>query len=323
MKKIVKVFMLMIMGATMFTSCVVDDDSFNTNEVVEEIVDTDDTTTEDEEENPTQIEEDVSYNVWFDTKGGSYISSIIVKKGDKVEKPTDPTKEGYVFNGWNFDFDTIIENDTEITVNDWIEIVEEIDDEKNDDIIEEVEPIIEPKTMHTVTFYQCDERQKITSVEVEEGKSIETLPIWNDERGDYPIFNCWMDKDGNVFDENTVITSDMNVYANSTCKLSYVVIREFKMGAYAKVTPSTSNYSLVYRVLYADNGYIEFTYQGEKVPNENVDVEIVSEMVKSIKVNVKINGMENGDNIVLNIHKDSKFRNVVFVNGESEITLYH
>ena len=56
------------------------------------------------------------YKVTFDTDGGSQVSSIMVKKYRKISPPEDPTKEGYIFDGWylddeEFDFDTRITKD--------------------------------------------------------------------------------------------------------------------------------------------------------------------------------------------------------------------
>lgn len=54
--------------------------------------------------------------ITFDTQGGSVIESVEVKKGQKVDKPTDPTKEGYIFiewqlNGETYDFATKVNED--------------------------------------------------------------------------------------------------------------------------------------------------------------------------------------------------------------------
>ena len=56
------------------------------------------------------------YTVVFDTQGGTPIETVEVKKRDKVERPSDPTKEGYLFVEWQldgetFDFDTKIKED--------------------------------------------------------------------------------------------------------------------------------------------------------------------------------------------------------------------
>ena len=60
------------------------------------------------------------YSVGFNTNGGSYIADQIVEKGQKVIRPTDPTKSGYTFAGWYadsaltspFDFNTPITSET-------------------------------------------------------------------------------------------------------------------------------------------------------------------------------------------------------------------
>lgn len=44
-----------------------------------------------------------TYNVSFDTDGGSAVANQNVKYGDKASKPADPTKKGYVFAGWYTD----------------------------------------------------------------------------------------------------------------------------------------------------------------------------------------------------------------------------
>lgn len=45
---------------------------------------------------PTPVE----YVVRFDTVGGSEVISVKVSGGEKIERPTDPVKDGYVFDGW-------------------------------------------------------------------------------------------------------------------------------------------------------------------------------------------------------------------------------
>lgn len=58
-------------------------------------------------------------NITFNSNGGSSVDSQEVSYGNKITKPTNPTKENYVFDGWYqditlnvpFDFDTPIIND--------------------------------------------------------------------------------------------------------------------------------------------------------------------------------------------------------------------
>ncbi|MDE7161737.1 MAG: InlB B-repeat-containing protein, partial [Anaeroplasmataceae bacterium] len=40
------------------------------------------------------------YVVTFDSRNGSQVPSQTIHKGSKVTKPTDPTREGYIFKGW-------------------------------------------------------------------------------------------------------------------------------------------------------------------------------------------------------------------------------
>ena len=62
-----------------------------------------------------------SYEVIFDSDGGSAVDTKIVKYGEKAVKPEDPTMKGYNFLGWfdkdgnPFDFDTEITHKTELT----------------------------------------------------------------------------------------------------------------------------------------------------------------------------------------------------------------
>ena len=60
-----------------------------------------------------------TYTVTFDTQGGNEIESVRVKRDETVSRPTDPTREGYVFEGWFTDADCTdaFDFDTKITKN--------------------------------------------------------------------------------------------------------------------------------------------------------------------------------------------------------------
>ena len=71
------------------------------------------------------------WTVTFDSQGGSSVSNQTVNDQDTASKPTDPTRDGYTFNGWYtdadatqpFDFSTPITSDTTLyagwTKNPW------------------------------------------------------------------------------------------------------------------------------------------------------------------------------------------------------------
>lgn len=61
-------------------------------------------------------EEPKQFTVKFDSDGGTAVDAVTVNEGEKVAKPTDPTKEGFYFSGWHngdaeFDFETPITAD--------------------------------------------------------------------------------------------------------------------------------------------------------------------------------------------------------------------
>ncbi len=56
------------------------------------------------------------YKVVFNSNGGSYVASVVVKEGEKVSKPENPTRDGYTFSKWTLD-DKDYDFDKEITKN--------------------------------------------------------------------------------------------------------------------------------------------------------------------------------------------------------------
>lgn len=71
------------------------------------------TTNNNDKEN---IKLDEYYTITFETDGGSSIDSVVVKKGETLKKPVEPTKEGYSFINWQldeevYDFDLPVSKD--------------------------------------------------------------------------------------------------------------------------------------------------------------------------------------------------------------------
>lgn len=75
--------------------------------------------------------EKMTYNVSFETTGGTKISSQIIEEGNKATKPDDPTKSGYIFIEWtyegnSYDFSSEVTTDLVLTAK-WKEIEEDIE----------------------------------------------------------------------------------------------------------------------------------------------------------------------------------------------------
>ncbi len=51
----------------------------------------------------------------FDSNGGSYVAPVFVSNGKTATQPTDPTRPGYAFDGWDFDFNTVLTADATAT----------------------------------------------------------------------------------------------------------------------------------------------------------------------------------------------------------------
>jgi len=49
------------------------------------------------------LKKEKTYTITFDTDGGTVIEQIVVRDGETVDFPEDPTKEGFKFNGWLLD----------------------------------------------------------------------------------------------------------------------------------------------------------------------------------------------------------------------------
>lgn len=105
MKKILlSVFILILITASVFcfVACKNDEKTPDVPSCDDEKVipepDTDDKTDTDDKDvtPPTPVE----YAVRFDTVGGSEVVSVKVSGGEKIERPADPVKNGYIFDGW-------------------------------------------------------------------------------------------------------------------------------------------------------------------------------------------------------------------------------
>ncbi len=136
------------------------------------------------------IYEALEYTVVFKDKDGEILSETTVKLGDTVEAPTAPEVEGFIFVGWDKDFENIAE-DLEINA-----------------------VYIEDNTKYTVAFVDMDGTVLYTQY-VEYGKAAEKPA--DPTRVGY-IFTGW-DKDFSKITGDTVITAqykDNQIYLVGT-----------------------------------------------------------------------------------------------------------
>ncbi len=139
--------------------------------------------------------DEITYTVSFDSRGGSTVAPITVKKGEKVSKPADPTKDDYTFNGWytGQSLETLFDFSTPI-VKDWILFAGWKDKE------------------FTVTFDSMG-GSEVAPITVKKGGTI-TKPTDPTKEGD--IFDGWYTEATaeNLFNFATPILSDLTLYAS-------------------------------------------------------------------------------------------------------------
>jgi uncharacterized repeat protein (TIGR02543 family) len=146
-----------------------------------------------------------TYNVTFDSNGGTSVSSKKVDDGLKLEEPTEPTKEDYIFKGWfldekfteEFDFDSPIKTDLKLYAK-W-----EINN-----------------TIQTVNF--VDQDSIIESQSIKYGdKAIEP----DEPTRDKYVFKGWFEDQEltKEFDFNSKIKENKNLYAKwvKLCKVTF------------------------------------------------------------------------------------------------------
>lgn len=148
--------------------------------------------------------------VSFDSKGGSSVAAIKVKKGDTVKLPV-PTKEDETFLGWYL-------NETKI--------------EEGYEFKEDVLLIAQwASKTYTITF-DSKGGSKIDSITVECGKEL-TLPTTKPTMNGY-TFVSWADKNGKVILDGALLAcEDLTLYANwqkNETKKTYTITFDSKGG---------------------------------------------------------------------------------------------
>jgi len=135
-----------------------------------------------------------TYNVSFDTNGGNAVSSQTVEENNKVVKPTDPTKEGYIFVEWilnsaTYDFNSVVTKDLVLTAK-W-------------------EKVNEDTEKYTIKF-NTDGGTTIPNQVIEKGNKVERPS--NLTKTGY-IFKGWT-LNGSVYNFSTKVTKNITLEAS-------------------------------------------------------------------------------------------------------------
>lgn len=132
-----------------------------------------------------------TYTVSFDSDGGSSVESIMVKEGEVLVLPANPTKKGFRFNGWLLD-GRLFAPSTPIT----------------QDLKLKASWISKDAKTYKVSF-NADNGSDVVTVEVVEGKKA-IKP--QDPTKDKATFKGWFLDDA-VYDFEQPVTSDISLVA--------------------------------------------------------------------------------------------------------------
>jgi uncharacterized repeat protein (TIGR02543 family) len=148
------------------------------------------------------------HTVTFHPNNGQSDSTTSVENGSKVSKPTDPTRDGYKFDGWYTDSDLKNAYDFSTPVTSNLDLYAKWTKEETP-----VTPVT-PVTDHTVTFHPSNGQSDFTQT-VADGNKV-SQPA--DPVQDGYTFNGWYTDSAltNLYDFDTPVTSDLDLYAKWT-----------------------------------------------------------------------------------------------------------
>ena len=140
----------------------------------------------------------VTYTVTFNTNGGSNIENVTVNENEKVEKPEDPTKEGYIFENW-------YEDETLTTIFDFNKEIK--------DNLTLYAGWNQNKPVTYIVSYNTNGGSQIDDEEVEKDKTIEKP---EDPTKEGYTFLGWYEDETltTPFNFETPITKNITIYAN-------------------------------------------------------------------------------------------------------------
>ncbi|CAK7056722.1 InlB B-repeat-containing protein [Tissierella sp.] len=169
------------------------------------------------------FEEEIQrYTVSFITNGGSSISSQTIKEGNTAKEPSNPSRNGYSFIGWYMDSNLTREFNFNTSITEDVILYAKWEEETNPELKE-----------FTVSF-NSNGGSSVSSQNVIEGRT--AIQPKDPIRNGYKFIN-WYTESGlnNVFNFNTLVTKDIDLYAKwekieDTTKESPRIIRFSLLG---------------------------------------------------------------------------------------------
>lgn len=102
------------------------------------------------------------YTITFDTNGGSEINSLTINENEKIIKPEDPIREGYIFTGWyindeEYDFNTKVKENITLEAR-WEKIEDEFSLNTNSlTLVVDEEALLETNSKDELTWKSSNE----------------------------------------------------------------------------------------------------------------------------------------------------------------------
>ena len=218
------------------------------------------------DDKPVVKPEETKYTVKFDSNGGSTVSNKTVVSGNKVSKPTDPTRNGYEFLGWylngsKYNFSTKITKNITLVAK-WEKV--------------ESKPV---ETKYTVKF-DSKGGSKVSNKTVVSGNTV-SKPT-DPTRSGYEFLGWYLN--GSKFDFSTKITKNITLVA----KWKEVVKLDYK---WEPVQDSVTGQYLLFLTKNGEiiSGTADLTSQQNKVINKEIPrtgLLIVKDTIKSV-TNIK------------------------------------
>lgn len=181
-----------------------------------------------------KLEDDVeTFIVKFESNGGTTISNQIVAKGNKIEKPVNPTKDGYTFVGWTlkdeiYNFDNIVEENIELKAK-WEKVKDttttNTSNKKTTTTTTTTKPATTTTTTTTTKPTPTPEEKYTVTFNSNGGSSVSSQTVVKGSKAIQPSnptrtgynFVGWM-LNGNTYNFASAVTSDITLIAKWTQK---------------------------------------------------------------------------------------------------------